>query len=78
MPHFGKYNILEIKPCGLCSRIRDIDAESYKWFLGKNRLYYLIDKSNTFILRQNYKIENENCARLQGMQPFGAKWLMLS
>ena len=75
IPHFGKNKILEIKPCGLGSRIRDMDAESYKWFLGKNRLYYVINKSNsTFISRQNYKIENENCSRLQGMQPFNARW----
>ena len=44
------------------------------WDLGsgtlrKNRLYYLGNKSNIFISRQNQKIENENCARLQGMQP---------
>ena len=25
------YELLEIKPCGLGSRIRDMEAESYNW-----------------------------------------------
>ena len=73
------YTTLEIKPCGLGSRVWDMEAETYNWshlLIGEHLGYFLFlfvsrtgtalwDQPNIELKCQNVYIEFQNSAKIQ-------------
>ena len=70
------YSILEIKPCGLGSSIRDMEAESYNrshLLIGEHLDYFLfLFVSRTLALWDEPNIECQSVRSLYGVRPLAA------